>query len=177
VHILLHKLEKFVDQIIPPILVLLLVILVGELFFSGQIEPYSDYVDAFDALIIIVFVADLAFKYNRVRHLPKFLRMYWLQIIAVFPFFLIFRAMETFRFSEAIQVGSDAIQEGQMVVHEGMEIEKEAVTVAKISRTTRFLRYFRIFARFPRFLKSFKFYEKPTGTHYQHEKKNGPAGI
>jgi hypothetical protein len=163
-HIFLHKVEKFVDRIIPPLLLLLLVGVIGEIFFSEAMESYTDYMDALDVFVIIVFTSDLTFKYNKTRQVPKFLKKYWLEIIAVFPFFLIFRAVEAFRLS-------DLITEGQAVVHEGAEAEKEIAAAGKLAKESEFLRYFKIFSRSPRFLKGAKFYDKPTGQHYPGEKK------
>src|SRR3989338_7990931 len=113
----LHKVEKFVDRIIPPLLVVLLLIIIADIFFAEQFEPYHLYVDYFDALLIAVFVADLAFKFHRVRKVPKFIRKYWIEIIATIPFFLIFR------FTEFLGLDS-LIEQGQRFAHEAGELEK-----------------------------------------------------
>ncbi len=170
-HIWLHKLEKFVDRVIPPLLLLLLVVIIGELFFRERFEPYAAYVDYFDALIISVFAVDLAFKFHRVRKIRKFVRTYWIEIIATIPFFLVFRFMEFF--------GLDALlEQGQRFAHEASELEKlerESGAIVKeagkASRTARVLRSFRIITRFPRFLKALPFHERPTGNHHWHERK------
>src|SRR3989344_2798204 len=89
-----HRVELFIDNIIPYSLVLLFALVIVELAFSELIEPYAIYVTIVDYAIITIFVADLVFKYIKVRRIPTFLRKYWLDILAVFPFFLLFRVFE-----------------------------------------------------------------------------------
>ncbi len=153
-----HKLETIVDKSIPPALIVLLGILILEFFYSNEIEPYYLYIEIVDAIIILIFIVDLIFKYQRVRNTSKFIRKYWLEIIAVLPFFLVFRALEGFaRISGLIE---ETTKEGQQVVHAGIEIsrefskaEKEAEAAAKLSRGERFTRFLRPIARSIRFLK------------------------
>ena len=59
----LHKIEKLIDRWIPLLLAVLLVAIVGELFFSSKFEWYRYYADWLDAFILLVFAADLGFKY------------------------------------------------------------------------------------------------------------------
>ena len=116
-HILLHRVEKLVDALIGPLLGVLLVVVVGELFFSSQFEPYHRYADYFDIFLISVFAVDLAFKFNRVRKIPLFLRKYWIEIIATIPFFVIFRFTEFFGLNELIE-------RSQTIAHEVPEVKK-----------------------------------------------------
>jgi len=170
-HILLHKLEKLVDSMIGLLLIILLLIIAGELFFSEQFKPYHTYVDYFDMFLISVFTIDLAFKFNRVRKISKFLKSYWLQIIAIIPFFLIFRFTEFFSLRIFIERGQEVaheLPEIQKLEREGAAIVKEA---GRASRTARIIRILRITSRFPRFLKVLPFFEKPTGRHHWHEKR------
>lgn len=169
-HIWLHKLEKLVDALIPPLLLLLLFVVGAELFFHERFAAILHYADHIDLVIIAVFAADLAFKYSRVRKIPKFVRKYWLEIIATIPFFLVFRFTEFLGLQELIE-------RGQVAAHEAAELpklEREAGVIVKesgkASRTLRLLRTFRAFSRLPRFLKVLPFYEKPTGRHHWHEK-------
>lgn len=170
-HIYLHKLEKFVDIIIAPLLLALVVIIIGEIFYSEQFENYSNYVDYFDIILVLIFATDLSFKYNRIRKVPEFIKKNWIEIFATIPFFLIFRFIELFGITELLE-------RGQTVAHEIPEVaklEKEGVAIVKeagrTSRTIRLIRTFRIASRFPRFLKVIPFYEKPTGNHHWYEKK------
>lgn len=172
-HIWLHKIEVLVDRLIPPLLAALLIVIVGELFFSHQFEWYRHYADWFDGLVIAVFAIDLGFKYSRVRKMPTFLKKYWLEILATIPFFLAFRFMELLKATEFIE-------KGQSIAHEGLaaaKIEKEAVVVVReaarageVTRTARMISMVRTL-RFSRLLKAIPFFEKPTGKHHWHEKR------
>ena len=198
-HIILHKLEKRIDELIPPLLILLLIAIILELFFTEIAHRYSDYIDILDGVIILVFLIDLGFKYHRIKHIPKFLRTCWLDILAVFPFFLLFRAVELFRFPAIFETGQQILHEGVeiekeasavlketskvgKVTREGVAIEKEASAILKevskeaaeakkLTRTGRIVRYFKAIGRTPRFLRALPFFEKPTGKHYPREKK------
>src|SRR3989344_5751490 len=118
----LHKIELIVDKIIPYLVFILLLIVIGELLFSEQIQKYVLWINVAYYFIVGIFVIDLIFKYIRIRNIPKFLRKCWIDIIAVFPFFLLFRLVEEtgilLRFGERIA-------ETQAVFHEAVEIEKE----------------------------------------------------
>ena len=158
----MHKIELLVDKIIPYLLVLLFFVILGEIFFAHEIEPYSVFVSSVDGFIIFIFVIDLIFKYIRIRNFPKFFRNYWLEIIAIFPAFLILRVMEEFviivKLEESIGISQDVIEVGER-------------TIPRASRMHYFSRFIRPLARFPRFLKAFSFYEKPTGRHHSYEEK------
>ncbi|MAG15517.1 hypothetical protein CMO88_00490 [Candidatus Woesearchaeota archaeon] len=170
-HIWLHKLELAVDKIIGPLLVALLLVIIGELFFSEQFEPYHAYADYFDMLLISVFTIDLTFKFNRVRNISKFLKSYWLQIIAIIPFFFVFRLTEFLGLRIFIERGQEVIHEApeiQKLGKEGTAIVRE---VGQAGRSARFIRTFRVISRLPRFLKAVPFFETPTGKHHPHEKK------
>ncbi|MBN1543994.1 hypothetical protein JW898_00870 [Candidatus Woesearchaeota archaeon] len=191
----MHKVEVIVDKAIPPCLILLLIIIVMDLGFPDLVEHYHlhYYILTADYIIIAIFVADLFFKWLRTMHAPLFLKKYWLDILAVFPFFLLFRVFELAAgaFSAAISEGAHTVQ---AVVHEGLEIEKEgakllreaekfakegsrivreAEKMSKLSRSARFMRFLRPILRIPRFFKAVPkimgFYEKPTGEHHTHE--------
>lgn len=173
-HALLHKIEVLVDWLIPPALAALLIVIIGELFFTHQFEWYKGYADWFDGFVILLFSADLGFKYSRVRKLPIFFRKYWLEIIATIPFFLFFRLLELFRVTAAIEKTQTIAHEAmaaERVEREAAVIVKEAARVGEASRTARIINTFRAIGRFPRFIKAMPFFEKPTGEHHWHEKK------
>ena len=170
-HVWLHKVEKFADIVIGPLLILLLLVIVGEFFLGEKLEHYSVYIDIFDTILILVFAIDLGFKFNRVRKIPKFLKMYWLQIIAIIPFFLVFRFTELFGLHELIDKGQSLLHE----IPEVQKIEKGAVAIVKeagrASRTAKLIRMLRFASRVPRFLGAVPFFEKPTGGHHWSEKR------
>ena len=84
-----NKIEHYVDKSIPYLLGLLLIMIILELVYKTEAEKYSLYIDIIDYFIIFVFVIDLAFKYNRTRNVKKFLKTYWIEIIAILPFYLV----------------------------------------------------------------------------------------
>ncbi|MBU0461570.1 MAG: hypothetical protein KJ574_03205 [Nanoarchaeota archaeon] len=87
----MHRIEVWVDKLIPYMLIVLLIIIVLEIFFKEIAEHYHIYIAIADGAVITVFVLDLIFKYIRIRNIPKFLKTCWLDILAVFPFFIFFR--------------------------------------------------------------------------------------
>ena len=88
---------------------------------------------------------------------------YWLEIIAVFPFFLILRLLEEF------YLIAEFGQNTQKYLHSVVEVQKESrliieeaeKVVARGSRSRYFMRFLRPIARVPRFFMAFSFYEKP----------------
>lgn len=165
-HPILKKLEHLTDRIIPFLLIVLAVILVAEFFFKAIAEVYRTEIIIADYIIIFFFTLDLIYKFNRVRKTKLFLKKYWLDILAVFPFFLIFRLIEEFLLFFRI---SQEIGEGQKFFHIGLEAEKLAKEeralreLAELQKETQLTRT-RLFARFfrlPRLIKIFPFYEKP----------------
>ncbi len=126
-----HKLEVLVDKAILPCIAVLLVIIVLELFFRNIAEHYHLYIEIADYFIVAIFVADLVFKYLRVRQIPLFIRTYWLDILAVFPFILLFRAFEGLYGLFAAAESLETFGSLQSVFHEGLEVEKEVVKITE----------------------------------------------
>src|SRR3989344_2134788 len=162
----LKDLEIIVDKIIPYLILVLLAVIIIDLFFNNLAEQYKIQISLIDGFIILVFVIDLIYKYNRVRNFPKFVKEYWLEILAVLPFYLIFRVIETtIGFLEL----SGIIKQSQNILHSGVEVEreislitKEAEEIEKIgARTNKFARIFRTVERTPRLMTASRFYEKP----------------
>ncbi|MBN2111949.1 ion transporter [Candidatus Woesearchaeota archaeon] len=171
----MHKVELVVDKLIPPMLVALLFLIIIEIFFEEFAHTYEFWIVLADYIVISVFVLDVLFKYIRIKPFKKFLKESWLDIIAIFPFALLFRFVEGFFEIFAL---SEIVKESQSVLHEATHLEKEAGKIVKeveragkVARTTRFARFIRPVARAPRFVKAFAFYEKPTGKHHPHEKR------
>ena len=165
-HPVLKKLEHLTDRIIPYLLVVLAGVLIIEFFFKDIAFAYHNFITTADLIIILFFSVDLAFKFNRVRKIKLFLKKYWLDIIAVFPFFLFFRLVEEVFVLFRI---SPELAEGQKFFHIGLETEKlakeekalrelaELQKETELTRTRLFARFFRL----PRLTKVFPFYEKP----------------
>ena len=175
----LHEIEIIVDRIIPYLVVLILLIVTADILLTKYVEPYHLIIEIVDYFIILVFVIDLAFKFNRVRKFKVFLKKYWLDIIAVFPFFLVFRAVEELALALRIE---REVSQGQQVVHSGVEVQrivKEEVILkelrsleeggkviselekgASFTRTSFIARFLKPFQRIPRLFKSVMASEK-----------------
>lgn len=126
----LHKLERVIDRIIPYTLVILLFLIIGEIFYHEEIMPYHTLIEIVDILIILIFATDLGFKYSRVRNLKKFFKKYWLDVIAIFPFFLVFRVFEELAL---VFAGiNEFINPTQKILHEGLEVEKIGAKVTEV---------------------------------------------
>jgi len=158
-----QKIEHIVDKSIPYLLLLLTILVVTEIFFHDIALQYYSLIEIFDGIIISVFIIDLIFKYRRARTIGDFVKAYWLEILAVIPFYLIFRLYEEI----GLLFGKLGAKELQQAAHVGIELEKEtklvkAVEEVKfITRAERFGRFIRPILRLPRFLMATKFYERP----------------
>ncbi len=165
----LHKIEVLVDKIIPILLVVIIVIIVGEFAYTEFMEEHRFFVEVIDGIVVFVFILDLIFKYIRIRNFPKFLRASWIDILAIFPFFLVFRLFEGLI---GLFGAGETVARTQQVVHVGVEIEKEVGSALKegerlakeSSRVGKFSEFLRPVAR------SFRFF-KFADSHTQKEAK------
>lgn len=184
------KVEHFVDKAIPYLILILLVIVIMDVFYKETAAKYHAQILVFDYIILIFFVADLIFKWFRVRNVAKFFKLYWLDVVAVFPFVLVLRMFEeillisegsiaTLRnlFHAGVIVEEEVLigEEAGRIAKEAEIIAKEAELVAKEGRIARFIRFFKPLQRTPRLLKAVSFYEHPsekeTLLHKLHKKK------
>jgi hypothetical protein len=175
-----HKIELAVDWLIPWMIVLLLFIIITELFFHDFAEHYHTLISILDTIVVFIFIFDLIFKWIRIRNIKKFFKTCWLDILAVFPFFVFFRFLE--QFVIIIDLSKD-FKQFQLLFHEGLELEKsgvklieegskliqEAEKAGKVSRVKKILRFFQPISRSPRLIKALPFYERPTGKHHLHD--------
>lgn len=166
----LHKTELLIDRIIPYTVVILTIVIVLELFFYSHVEEYSLYIRIIDYAVISIFCIDLIFKYMKVRKIPLFLRHYWIDILAVFPFFLLFRLFEEIYALASI---SQFFRGSQAVMHESIILEKEGLMLVRaaeksqrLSRTGLVMRVIRPLLRLPRLLKIIPYFERPTREHH-----------
>ncbi|PIN86310.1 hypothetical protein COV19_05890 [Candidatus Woesearchaeota archaeon CG10_big_fil_rev_8_21_14_0_10_44_13] len=170
IHDILHKIEYVIDKSIPYLVILLLVLIVVDLAFEELISPYEFYVSVLDYFILAVFCIDLVFKYIKVRKIPEFLKKHWLDIIAVFPFFLVFRLFEQiYLISNLPQLFMEPptiLHEGIVLEREGLRLMKTAERTEKLSRTRLIVRLIRPIQRIPRLLKILPYFEKPTKEHH-----------
>jgi hypothetical protein len=166
----LHKIELFVDWVIPYTLLVLFGMIIAEAAYHEQVKPYELYIDILDYTIISIFIIDLIFKYMKLRNIPLFLKKHWLEVLSIFPFYLLFRVFEGVYLSAGL---SRLIEQPQALLHGGIEVSetelrliKEAESAGKISRTGIFLKLIKPLQRLPRFLKVIPYFEKPTEKHH-----------
>lgn len=165
----LAKTEFFVDKSIPYLIILLVVVVVIDIFFKTTAHNYHTELYVIDSVIIGFFVVDLIFKYNRVRDIPKFLKLYWLDILAVFPFLMMLRVFE-----EILLISEGSVTTLRNMFHAGLVLEEEVTAETKLTRIAKsseliakegrislFAKWFKPLRRMPRLLKAVSFYEHP----------------
>lgn len=155
----LGKLERFTDKSIPfwMIILTLIIILENPLWTLIHLQDYEPIVEITESVMILFFIIDLIFKWFTVRHWNKFLRLYWIDIIAIFPFYLIARAWISI--TALVRLGEE-LGEGQKFLHEFILLrETELVKEARIVKESKLLkelnpliRSLRTIQRFIRFI-------------------------
>lgn len=133
----LETIERIVDRAVPYVLVLLAVLIIIE--FTHVADPYHDIFVTIDYFIVAFFVIDLCFKWFHTRDVLKFIKLYWIDIIAVFPFYAIFRVY--FAATELFAAG----EQTQKFLHEAVllretKLLREAEYGAKLAKEGRFIR-------------------------------------
>lgn len=131
-HHLWHHFEWIVDVVVPYLLVLLAALLILE--FLVDLQHYEPWVSIADYVIVSFFVLDLFFKWNHVRNLRTFVKLYWIDILAVFPFYLMFRL---YGLLAGVLIGGEEIAVGQKIAHEAVllreaELGKEAKLIGQV---------------------------------------------
>ncbi|MBI4095723.1 MAG: hypothetical protein HY438_02585 [DPANN group archaeon] len=117
----ISRLEQLIDALVFPAVIALAVLIIGEVFFD--FDKYEPWVTITDAIIVLIFILDLIMKWRRIHDVKKFVKLYWLEILAVFPFYLIFRAFAFFRdFGQGSELVQKTLHES-VFIKEGKEIE------------------------------------------------------
>ena len=155
----LGKLERFIDKSIPFALLAITIILILEnpLWILVHLENYEPWIGIIDGIIVLFFLIDLIFKWFTVRHWKKFVKLYWIDILAIFPFYLMTRAWISM--TSLIRLGEE-VGEGQKFLHEFLLLrETELVKEARLMKETElfkemkpFVRALRSVQRFLRFI-------------------------
>lgn len=147
----LEKVEHYNSKLIYPALVVLIGIIIFELFLNIENEMVLFWVHFADYCVITVFVIDLIFLARKSKNAKFFFKHYWLDILAVFPFVLIFKVFE---FIIALRAAEEGVVVGQAIFHETVEAGK---VVAKTEKLTKLGRTTRIVVRIARFFTKTKF--------------------
>src|SRR3989344_404218 len=94
----------------------------------ANIDAYKTLFDWIDGFVIGVFGLDLFFKYKGLQQKKFFLKKYWLDTLAIFPFYLFFRL---FAEAASLLTFSERLAESQRMFHEGVVIQEEGVRVVQ----------------------------------------------
>ncbi|HIH17529.1 MAG TPA: hypothetical protein HA282_04170 [Nanoarchaeota archaeon] len=124
----LRRVEKFVDRVVPILLIILAVVVILENPFWSLVDlhTYRSQLFIFDTLLVIFLAADLTFKWWHIRNLKTFVRLYWLELIAVFPFYLFFRIyILSVEFARAGEQAQRAIHQAILTREAGLLKEAE----------------------------------------------------
>ncbi len=157
-HPYLEKIEHVADALVVPALLVVLVIVVLELFFTETAHHYDAWINFADLMVILVFAVDLSFKFHRASTWEGFLKGHWLEIIAITPLFYFFRIVEVLRIPSAAELG----QEGAHLAEGARSGRFTAMfRSSEMARSTRFGRFVRFFSRAPRFAKAAEFFKHP----------------
>ena len=133
----LENIERIVNKIIPYAVILLLLVIVYELFFHVENENIQLAVHIVDGIVIGIFVVDLIFLWMRSRTARFFFKNYWLDIIAIFPFGLMFDAVtKAYRAFFAVE----QLGVGQAILHESLEARKGAKLLARSGQAAKYIR-------------------------------------
>lgn len=158
-HPYLKKIEKVTDALIVPALLAIFAIVILELFFTDTAHHYHSIIAVADNIVISIFVIDVLFKFHRASTWEGFLRNHWLEVIAIMPFFIVFRLVE------GIFIAVDIIDLGQHTAHLAEGARSSRLTgffrSSELGRSTRFGRFLRAFSRSPRFAKAAEFFKHP----------------
>ena len=148
--------ENFFDKMIVPALIVLLIYVIVDVFFTDFKYSYENYFFYADMFIISIFVGDLSFKFKRAASWKGFLRREWLEIIAIIPFFWIFRLVESIA-----RVG-ELVQEIIHIVTRGGRLARLLAALGLVgTRDNRFANFVRKITGSERFEEAAKFFSHP----------------
>jgi len=137
------KLDKVIQILIPPSLVLLLAVTIYELFYGA--ENFRVFIDVFDTYVIIIFAIDLYYRWKELPSFWPYVKKHYLDIIATIPFNLIFLGIQGLSLIRALR---------------GVRFLARVARLTRVARYARLLRLIRVGARAPRFLRVRKHIKK-----------------
>jgi hypothetical protein len=135
--------EHAVNRSIPLLVILLAAVLIldNPLWKIYDLDRYETAMIIFSVTIFFFFFCDLVFKWKKVRNIGKFVRLYWIDILAVFPFYLGFRAYSAIAYlffeGEDITKTVQVLAREESIIRERKIIEelKGARPILKILKT------------------------------------------
>ncbi|HLC90790.1 MAG TPA: hypothetical protein VJI15_03400 [Candidatus Nanoarchaeia archaeon] len=156
---LLEKIERYNDHLIPVALILLLFVIIFELFIHIENHALEVAIKVADYMVIAIFIIDLIFLALHSRTTRYFFRHYWLDILAVFPFGLIFTTLERFY---RVVLATEQIVVTQSIAHEVLEARREIQLAARseeeLAKIGKLGRIMRSISRSLRFVTKSKFF-------------------
>lgn len=160
-------LEKFVEKLIPWLVLLLLLIILGE--FSSKLNFFSwawiekitaffiahqKFIEALDRVIVAFFIADLYFNFFKKKTAWVFLKTSFFDILSVAPLGLLLRAFDIGGAKPLIDLGMGVEKEAAKVI-EAEQIASRSAKAGEIAKAARL----RAIARLPRFLRLYRISE------------------
>jgi len=172
------KLEILIDKLVPYSLAFIIIHFILLFIIPDILRDYENillFLEVF--LVTVVLGLDVVFKYRRTQDKKNFFKHHWLEIIAVFPFMVVFRVFEEFYLISRLAPLELAVTDSQTILHElrgadaAVDIVREAQLTGRASRIGLFNKMFRPITRIPRFLRGATFYEHPlTRKNKKHHK-------
>lgn len=167
-HPFFEKVKKANARLIPYVLIALLILIVLELAYHTENYAYNLILRIIDYLIIAIFTIDLIFIAKKCKTARYFFKNYFLDLLAVFPFGLLFYVINEFyrifTFAERIAIS-------QAIFHETLELEKGVKIAAEGEKMAKLPRFLRVGVRLIRFVTKSKFFTAII--HPKHKAKRG----
>lgn len=132
-----EKVEHTNSRLVPIALLALLGIIIVELLLPTENLVTKLVLKILDYGVIAIFVVDLIFLALKARSTRFFFRHYWLDILAVFPFGLLFNFVNTIYRSV---VAVEGVVVSQAIFHETLEAERGIKEVARGERLAKMVR-------------------------------------
>lgn len=151
-----EKLELFFDRMIAPALIILLIIVIFDIFLTELKYAYENYFLYADILVISIFLGDLSFKFKHASNIKGFLSKEWLEILAIIPFFWIFRLVESI-----VRIGELLQEIIHLFARGGRLVRFFAVFSFTGSRHQRFERFMKKLTGSDRFKEAANFFKHP----------------
>ncbi len=156
----LRLLESITHELIPYLLIGLAFVIIVEnpLWTLYNLHQFETTLVIFDGIVVFFFVTDLIFKWFKVKNATKFIKLYWIDLIAVFPFYLAFRLVS--EVSQLFKLGSEVSETAQKIAHESILIkETELLKEARNLEEVRLLRESKIFREARPLIRFLRFFE------------------
>lgn len=137
------QLEKITNRLVPFLVLGLLVILLldNPFWILVDLHRYETLLALFDATVLFFFVIDLIYKWQHTQEWKLFIRLYWLDVLAVMPIYLLFRSYtelaRIFRGGEEITETAQKVAHETVLLRESRLIEEARMIEAQIIKEAR----------------------------------------